>query len=121
MNATTIPQGVNMTRLRVMVFARTVLISPLVTHVTSVYHTIMKLCIQLTIQTDAKVSSESCLKLGFFKNTIEKDRTRCRNLNKTKRDINSLTYAKYDFIFFPQHATAMPLVSQENLRVTCVI
>lgn len=51
-----IHQDVNMTKPRVMVSARIVLVSPLVTHVTNVCLTTMKCCYPLTIQIDVKVS-----------------------------------------------------------------
>ena len=57
MSATIIHCDVNMTGQRVMVFARIVLVLPLVTHVTNVCLTTMKRCCLLTIQIDVKVSS----------------------------------------------------------------
>ena len=71
-NATTIRQGVNMTGLRVMVFARTVLVLQLVIHVTNAYHTIMRHHFQLTIQTDVKVSSKYITCFIFSFNTFKK-------------------------------------------------
>ncbi len=69
-----------MTRSKIMVCARTVLVLPLVTGVTNVYHTTLKHCYQLNIQTNAKVSCEIC----FFKNVREYENANCSFPNEVE-------------------------------------